>query len=205
MPNLSRVVVPIGGGGLAAGVAIAVKSQRPNVRVIGVEASVCAPYAGGATPAGPVVTLADGIAVKHPGELTAPLIAEWVDEIVTVDEDAIADAMVLLMDRAKLYVEGADKEALAYLHGKAAEDTTAADTSMAAAVLRSPTPVNWNMGTLVGSYANVARMMDEIATMPGVKGIMLTFDDFLEGLDTFGERIQPLMECRKDRLPLAAE
>lgn len=105
----------------------------------------------------------------------------------------------------KLYVEGADKEALAYLHGKAAEDTTAADTSMAAAVLRSPTPVNWNMGTLVGSYANVARMMDEIATMPGVKGIMLTFDDFLEGLDTFGKRIQPLMECRRDRLPLAAE
>lgn len=105
----------------------------------------------------------------------------------------------------KLYVEGADKEALAYLHGKAAEDTTASDTSMAAAVLRSPSPVNWNMGTLVGSYANVARMMDEVATMPGVKGIMLTFDDFLEGLDKFGERIQPLMACRADRLPLAAE
>jgi threonine dehydratase len=107
VPDLSRVVVPVGGGGLAAGVAIAVKSQRPDVRVIGVEASVCAPYAGGTAPVGPVVTLADGIAVKHPGELTAPLIAEWVDEIVTVDEDAIADAMVLLMDRAKLYVEGA--------------------------------------------------------------------------------------------------
>ena len=76
---------------------------------------------------------------------------------------------------------------------------------MAAAVLRSPTPVNWNMGTLVGSYANVAKMMDEVATMPGVKGIMLTFDDFLEGLDKFGQYIQPLMECRKDRLPLAAE
>ena len=54
-----------------------------------------------------MVTLADGIAVKHPGELTGPLIDEWVDELVTVDEDAIADAMVLLMDRAKLYVEGA--------------------------------------------------------------------------------------------------
>ena len=54
-----------------------------------------------------MLTLADGIAVKRPGEVTGPLVAEWVDEIVTIDEDAIADAMVVLMDRAKLYVEGA--------------------------------------------------------------------------------------------------
>jgi threonine dehydratase len=105
--DLSCVIVPVGGGGLAAGVAIAVKSQRPDVRVIGVQAAVCAPYAGGVAPEGPVVTLADGIAVKHPGVLTAPLIEAWVDDLVSVDEDAIADAMVLLMDRAKLYVEGA--------------------------------------------------------------------------------------------------
>ena len=105
--GLSCVVVPLGGGGLAAGTAIAVKSLLPHVRVIGVQAAACAPYAGGASPAGPVVTLADGIAVKHPGALTAPLVATWVDELVAVDEDAIADAMVLLMDRAKLYVEGA--------------------------------------------------------------------------------------------------
>jgi threonine dehydratase len=54
-----------------------------------------------------VLTLADGIAVKYPGEVTGPLVEHWVDDVVTVDEDAIADAMVLLMDRAKLYVEGA--------------------------------------------------------------------------------------------------
>ena len=107
VPGLSCVIVPVGGGGLAAGVAIAVKSRLPDVRVVGVQAAVCAPYAGGRAPNGPVLTLADGIAVKHPGELTAPLVAEWVDELVAVDEDAIADAMVLLMDRAKLYVEGA--------------------------------------------------------------------------------------------------
>lgn len=105
----------------------------------------------------------------------------------------------------KSYVAGADTEALAYLHGKAAEDPSVASGSMAESVLKSPTPVNWNMGTLVGSYANVAKMMDEAASMPGVKGIMLTFDDFLEGLDKFGTKIQPLMACRKDRLPLAAE
>ncbi len=107
LPDLSCVIVPVGGGGLAAGVAIAVKSVRPAVRVIGVQAAVCAPYAGGRSPDGPVITLADGIAVKRPGALTGPLIAQWVDELVAVDEDAIADAMILLMDRAKLYVEGA--------------------------------------------------------------------------------------------------
>jgi threonine dehydratase len=115
LPGLSCVIVPVGGGGLAAGVAIAVKSVLPDVRVVGVQAAVCAPYAGGRLPDGPVVTLADGIAVKHPGELTGPLIAKWVDELVAVDEDAIADAMVLLMDRAKLYVEGAGAVGVAAL------------------------------------------------------------------------------------------
>jgi len=115
LPDLSCVIVPVGGGGLAAGVAIAVKSQLPHVRVIGVQAEVCSPYAGGPSPVGPVVTLADGIAVKRPGELTGPLIAEWVDELAAVDEDAIADAMVLLMDRAKLYVEGAGAVGVAAL------------------------------------------------------------------------------------------
>ncbi|MFV0308263.1 MAG: pyridoxal-phosphate dependent enzyme, partial [Desertimonas sp.] len=105
IPDLETVVVPLGGGGLVGGVAIAVKSHRPDVRVIGVQASVCSPYARGTHPSGAVATLADGIAVKRPGRLTAPLVKRWVDEIVTVDEDAIADAMVLLMDKAKLYVE----------------------------------------------------------------------------------------------------
>ena len=105
--GLSQLVVPLGGGGLASGIAIAVKSVLPHVRIIGVQASVCAPYIGDAVADGPVLTLADGIAVKHPGEITGPLVATWIDEIVTVGEDAIADAMVLLMDRAKLVAEGA--------------------------------------------------------------------------------------------------
>jgi threonine dehydratase len=113
--DLATVVVPLGGGGLISGVAIAVKSLLPNVRVIGVQAAVCAPYAGGTPASGPVITLADGIAVKYPGELTGPIVDRWVDEVVTVDEDAIADAMVLLMDRAKLYVEGAGAVGVAAL------------------------------------------------------------------------------------------
>ena len=99
---------------------------------------------------------------------------------------------------------GADQEALAHLLGKAAEDTAPSETSMAAAIQRSPSPINFNMGTLVGSYATVAKMLDEVATMPGVKGLMLTFDDFLVGMDAFGTRIQPLMRCRRHALADAA-
>ncbi len=115
VPDLSTVVVPLGGGGLISGVAIAIKSVRPDVRVIGVQAEVCASFVGDTVPAGPVLTLADGIAVKSPGEITGPLVERWVDEIVAVDEDAIADAMILLMDRSKLYVEGAGAVGVAAL------------------------------------------------------------------------------------------
>lgn len=113
--GLATVIVPLGGGGLAAGVAIAVKSVLPDVRLIGVQADVCAPYHGAGVPDGPVLTLADGIAVKYPGEITGPLIARWLEEIVTVGEDAIADAMMLLMDRTKLVAEGAGAVGVAAL------------------------------------------------------------------------------------------
>jgi pyrimidine oxygenase len=102
-----------------------------------------------------------------------------------------------------LYNRGADREALAHLLGHAAADTTAPDTSMAAAIKRAPSPINFNMGTLVGSYANVARMLDEAASMPGTKGLMLVFDDFIAGMDKFGQHVQPLMACRS-HLKLAA-
>lgn len=101
------------------------------------------------------------------------------------------------MAKWRLYNAGADIGALSHLLGKVAEDTAWSDTSMAAAIQRADLPINFNMGTLVGSYASVAAMLDEAATMPGVKGIMLTFDDFLAGMEAFGTRIQPLMRCRR--------
>ena len=102
--GLRQVVVPVGGGGLCSGVAIAVREA--GVRVVGVRAA--ASEAGG-------LTIADGIAVKHPGEVTGPLLDALVDEIVTVEEDEIAEAMVLLMERAKLVVEGAGAVGVAAL------------------------------------------------------------------------------------------
>ncbi len=115
VPNLRLVIVPLGGGGLASGIAIAVKGNDPTVQVIGVQIAACAPYAHHAPPPGPVVTLADGIAVKRPGEITRPLVERWLDEVVVVEENAVADAMVLLMERAKLFVEGAGAVGVAAL------------------------------------------------------------------------------------------
>ena len=115
VPELQRVIVPLGGGGLATGIAIAIKAGNPSVEVIGVQIAACAPYAHRAPPIGPVVTLADGIAVKRPGEITRPLVERWLDDVVVVEENAVADAMVLLMERAKLFVEGAGAVGVAAL------------------------------------------------------------------------------------------
>ena len=104
--DLDTVIIPLGGGGLLAGAAIAIKQQRPQVRVIGVQIQGCDPYVTGVVPSETIMTLADGIAVKQPGRVTKPLIDQWVDDIVSVQEDHVADAMVMLMERSKLVVEG---------------------------------------------------------------------------------------------------
>ena len=122
VPDLAKVVIPIGGGGLIAGVAAVLKAVRPDVKVAGVQAEVCAPISGRAPGAADVrFALADGIAVKDPGELTRPLIDEHVDELCTVSEDAIADAMVELLQRSKLVVEGAGAVPVAALRTRAVE------------------------------------------------------------------------------------
>jgi threonine dehydratase len=135
VPDLAKVVVPVGGGGLCSGIAIAVKGARPDVEVVGVQAAACAPYPeslkrGAAVPVHSSLTIADGIAIKRPGELTLPLLDEWVDDIAVVDEDAIAEAMVLLLERCKLVVEGAGAVGVAALLGgqvrPAARGTTVA-------------------------------------------------------------------------------
>lgn len=120
--DLAKVVVPLGGGGLASGVAIAVKSARPAVEVVGVQAAACAAFAeslrrGEPIAAASALTIADGIAVKTPGQLTLALVKRWVDDVVAVEEDAIAEAMVLLMEASKLVVEGAGAVGVAALLG----------------------------------------------------------------------------------------
>jgi threonine dehydratase len=120
VPDIVCAVVPVGGGGLISGVAIALKSARPDTRVVGVQVDACAPFpaslaAGEVIEVSSALTIADGIAVKRPGGLTLELIQEWVDEIVVVPDDDVAEAMVLLMERAKLVVEGAGAVGVAAL------------------------------------------------------------------------------------------
>jgi threonine dehydratase len=122
VPDLARIVVPVGGGGLAAGIAIAVKSARPDVEVIGVQVAACAPYpasleAGRPVPAESALTIADGIAVKRPGDLTLALLGEWLDGMAVVDDEDAAEAMFVLMERCKLVVEGAGAVGVAALLG----------------------------------------------------------------------------------------
>jgi len=122
VPDLGRVIVPVGGGGLVSGIAIALKSARPDVSVVGVEVEVLAAAlaslrAERLVTLEPALSIADGIAVKCPGELTLALLREWVDDIVTVPEDDVAEAMVLLMEKAKLVVEGAGAVGVAALLG----------------------------------------------------------------------------------------
>jgi len=116
--GLEAVVVPIGGGGLIGGIACAVKESKPGVRVIGVQTSRLpsmrdAVEAHGPVTLEPATTIADGIAVRRAGDVTFPVVEKYVDEIVTVDEDEIASAILTLLEREKTLAEGAGATALA--------------------------------------------------------------------------------------------
>ncbi|HEX3433048.1 MAG TPA: pyridoxal-phosphate dependent enzyme [Solirubrobacteraceae bacterium] len=128
VPDLSRVIVPIGGGGLAAGIGLALRAARPDVQLVGVQASACAPLVNAlelgdshsrdvadAFEPATAATIADGIALKRPGRLTLPLLRELVGELQTVSEEEIAGAMVFLAERCKLVAEGAGAVAVALL------------------------------------------------------------------------------------------
>jgi pyrimidine oxygenase len=104
----------------------------------------------------------------------------------------------------KDYHDNADLAALGYMADQSATDSSADDSSTAKTISLPEGAVNFNMGTLVGSYESVAAMLDEVAELEGIKGIMLTFDDFVEGIENFGTRIQPLMKCRESVKSAAA-
>jgi threonine dehydratase len=104
VPDVGTVVVPVGGGGLASGIAIALRAVKPSVRLVGVQARGRGAY-----------TIADGIAVKKPGELTMRILDELLDELVEVSDEEISTAITMLLERAKLLVEGAGAVAVAAL------------------------------------------------------------------------------------------
>lgn len=119
-PDVKLVVVPLGGGGLASGIGLAMAEWLPGARVVGVQAEACAPYIDSLAAHRPIGarsanTICDGIAVKRPGDFTLPLVERYVDEVVTVSDDEVAEAMVMLLERPKLVVEGAGAVAAAAL------------------------------------------------------------------------------------------
>jgi threonine dehydratase len=110
--EMEVVVLPVGGGGLASGVALALREQRPDVRLVGVQPAACAPFTGSREHG---FTIAEGIFVKRPGELTSSILGDLLDGFVTVTDEEISQAIVLCLERTKLVVEGAGAAGLAAL------------------------------------------------------------------------------------------
>jgi threonine dehydratase len=126
LPDVTVIVVPIGGGGIISGIAFAAKNLLPKVRIIGVQAEGCSPIIESLEKGKPIEfkdakTIADGIAVKRPGEKTLPMIKEYVDEIVTVTEDEIARGIFHCVQNTRLVVEGAGAAGIAALLAKKVE------------------------------------------------------------------------------------
>jgi threonine dehydratase len=108
VPNIETAIIPIGGGGLASGIALALRAAKPGVRIVGVQAD-------GTLPGGSGYTIADGIAVKKPGDLTMSILDRVLDDLVSVSDEEISEAIVVLLERTKLVVEGAGAVGVAAL------------------------------------------------------------------------------------------
>ncbi|WP_269744625.1 threonine ammonia-lyase [Rhodococcus sp. AW25M09] len=127
MPDVGTIVIPTGGGGLLAGVAAAVKLTKPGIRIVGVQAEGAAAWPASLRAGHPIAlesmsTMADGIAIGLPGSVPFDHVLEWVDDVVTVSEDALSRALVLCIERAKLIVEPAGAAAVAALMTHSAEE-----------------------------------------------------------------------------------
>lgn len=134
--------------------------------------------------------------VKDAADKTGRQVGAYVLFMIIADEtDEAARA------KWQLYKDGADEEAIAWLGQQGAADTRSGSDTNVRQMADPTSAVNINMGTLVGSYENVALMMDEIAEVPGCDGVLLTFDDFVQGVENFGVRIQPLMKSRQHIKP----
>ena len=206
-PEVETVVVPIGGGGLAAGIALALTELRPEIRLVGVQAAACAPFAGHA-PSGN--TIADGIAVKQPGELTQSLLAGRLESVVTVTDAEIAGAILLVSERCKLTVEGAGAASVAALLAGKVEGESAVcallsggniDASMLIEVLRHGL-------TRAGRYLVMRTRVDDrpgnlaglLAAVAEERANVLVVDHHREGVDlpVTGTEIQLTLVMRDE-------
>ena len=212
LPDAQIVVVPIGGGGLISGIATAIKKRRPDVKVIGVEAKGAASMykslkLGRIVKLRKVDTIADGIAIKSPGEYTFQLVKELVDDIVTVDDFEISDAMFKLLERAKVVAEPAGAVSVAaLLSGKinvkgkkvvAVVSGGNVDASLLATILEKS----------LMSEGRVIRMIVELPDKPGTlkKVLGVIAEARANILDVAIDRISPQVKPGKALVLITAE
>ena len=195
LPDVDEIYLPIGGGGLAAGILIAIKEKNPNIKVVGVQSrSFPSMYEsikqGSLTSSGGTRTIADGIAVKIPGQLTFTIINELIDEIVLVDDNEITKAMFLLMERMKFVVEPAGAVSLAYLISK-----KPAPGKKVVAVLAGGNVDMYLLGQIVDKgLAAMGRLLEISMVLPDRPGI------FKEIVDEIASANVNIVEVIHDRL-----
>ena len=188
--DIEVVVIPVGGGGLASGVALALRERRPDVRLVGVQPAACAPFTGSSDHG---FTIAEGIYVKRPGQLTSAILGDVLDGFVTVTDEEISHAMVLCLERTKLVVEGAGAAGLAALLTGKVEGTGPATTILSGGNI-DPTLLISVMRhglTLAGRYLVVrTRLVDRpgeliklLSLVASEHGNVISVEHHREGMD----------------------
>ena len=197
LPNVDKIYLPVGGGGLAAGVAIAVKSKKPDVKIIGVESKSFPAMKesvakGSLQSAKKGYSIADGIAVKKPGRLTYEIVSKYVDEIVLVDDVSIVKTMFLLMERGKLVVEPAGAASLAYLLSNGGH---AGRKDRVATVLSGGNVDMYLLGQVVSKgLMQMGRMLKVFILLPDKPGALKSV------VDSIAELSINIVEVEHDRL-----
>jgi threonine dehydratase len=196
LQHFDKVYVPIGGGGLASGLAIAVKAKRPEVKIIGVESNQF-PAMKDSISSGHLVTtksgfsIADGISVKSPGELTFKICSDYLDDIVTIDDNSIVEAMFLLMEREKVVVEPAGAATLAYLLSK--NDLKSSERVVS--ILSGGNVDMYLLGQIVAKgLMQMGRMLKIFIQLPDKPGALKTVVDRIAELNV------NIVEVNHDRL-----
>ena len=214
-PDVARVVVPVGGGGLISGIAAALKCERPEVEIVGVQARGCASLRASLAEGHPETvgarsTIADGIAVKRPGDLTFALMERWLDELTEVDDDAIAEAMVFLVERAKLVTEGAGAVAVAALSSGAVRPAAAGATVailsggnvdanvLAAAINRAQTGAGRRVRFFTRIDDRPGGLVELLGQVAAVGGNVLDVTHVRDGVSLHVQEtgVEVLVECR---------
>lgn len=198
LPNVDAIYVPVGGGGLAAGVAIAVKSRKPNVRIIGVESNAFPAMKesfakGSLQPTKRGYSIADGIAVKQPGELTYQILRKHLDDIVLIDDASIVKTMFLMMERAKLVAEPAGAASLAYLLSNGTLAGNAKDN--VATILSGGNVDMYLLGQVVAKgLMQMGRLLKIFILLPDIPGALKSV------VDGIAELSVNIVEVDHDRL-----